>query len=63
VKQKKHSLYKSNKGNFSATLTKFNQNLNYEKIYVFLNANIEVKFYLTNILSVFLPENDVFSIY
>jgi hypothetical protein len=27
--------YKVNKGNFPATLIRFNQNLNYEKIYVF----------------------------
>ena len=26
---------KVNKGNFTATLIRFNQNLNYEKIYVF----------------------------
>ncbi|MDH6342205.1 hypothetical protein M2480_002101 [Parabacteroides sp. PFB2-12] len=26
---------KENKGNFTATLIRFNQNLNYEKIYVF----------------------------
>jgi hypothetical protein len=28
-----------NKGNFAATLIQFNQNLNYEKIYVFQRKN------------------------
>lgn len=27
--------YKKSKGSFTATLTRFNQNLNYEKFYVF----------------------------
>ena len=32
----KHQIgIKVNKGNFTATLIRFNQNLNYEKIYVF----------------------------
>ncbi len=36
VKERKHIIgIKVNKGNFTATLIRFNQNLNYEKIYVF----------------------------
>lgn len=33
-------LYKSKEGNFAAPLSLFNQNLNYEKIYVFPKTNI-----------------------
>lgn len=35
MEKKSVEAYKNNKGNFSATLIQFNQNLNYEKIYVF----------------------------
>ena len=36
VKERIHIIgIKVNKGNFTATLIRFNQNLNYEKIYVF----------------------------
>ena len=33
--KEKVTFIKTNKGNFTATLIRFNQNLNYEKIYVF----------------------------
>ena len=37
--------YKVNKGNFPATLIRFNQNLNYEKIYVFRRQMYDPFFY------------------
>lgn len=41
----KHQIgIKVNKGNFTATLIRFNQNLNYEKIYVFRIANVMLVF-------------------
>lgn len=35
AKERRRTGLKVNKGNFTATLIRFNQNLNYEKIYVF----------------------------
>jgi hypothetical protein len=37
-------LNKVNKGNFAATLIRFNQNLNYEKIYVFQHKSRTILF-------------------
>ena len=44
--KEKVTFIKTNKGNFTATLIRFNQNLNYEKIYVFRIANVKLVFEL-----------------
>lgn len=71
VKERIHIIgIKVNKGNFTATLIRFNQNLNYEKIYVFRIANI-LPFLVTakcflyiffdfNIILLFGGKNDLF---
>ncbi|MDH6306619.1 hypothetical protein M2459_003388 [Parabacteroides sp. PF5-5] len=48
---------KINKGNFAATLTRFNQNLNYEKIYVFRYKNIITVWYTQVFQTLFLTRN------